>query len=386
MLNEAIYIRKRISEPVIDQFTITGNIDCLSTEDITNFTVLINGGKATLENSLGIEIDDSLESYIGKKVTAELKIGSISNYYESKEDFFISNKLECNHSDFYIHEMDYRMNVNESLIIEQYRSTVEIINLLKSICSYAKSLGDDLELFFYKFGNGATLQIEYKSSDLYPIDLAKLTAFKTEIFDGINNSDRKEIFLNELVSMIEKAPSFSDLLENWELLVSNYTKSYSLFVAGFSFEKIKTSSTEHFQKLIDKISESIGKASTYIFGVPVGYILLLNGFDFTGLQIGKNFILLILGSVFIVLIWHVLFKNISESIDNIEEEISDFSNKIAGVTVLNEISEKLDNLKSKDINRQRNKLRLVKILSSIIYILLVAVWLYTFFDISVFYF
>jgi len=158
-----------------------------------------------------------------------------------------------------------------------------------------------------------------------------------------------------------------------------------LFIAGFSFEKIKTSSNDHFQKLVDKISESIGKAATYIFGVPVGYILLLNGMDYSGLEIGKNFILLLLGLIFFILIWNVLFKNIGESIQNIQSEIDDFLDKINNVPALDEIKNKLHSLKSVDLKKQRKKLFLVQVLSTVILSILIAVYLFIFFDVSIFY-
>lgn len=191
--------------------------------------------------------------------------------------------------------------------------------------------------------------------------------------------------MNELINFLEKNnKSYEKLIQGWDNLISNYNKSYSLFLSGFSFEKIKTSSTEHFQKLVDKIYESIGKAANYIFGIPIGYILILNNFDFSGLSILKNFILLLLGLIFLLLIWFILFKNIDESIEAIKFEIIDFIEKIETVSELDSIKNKLENLKEVEIKKQYNKLKIVKTLTIVIYSIIVIIFCWVFIDKSIF--
>ena len=110
-------------------------------------------------------------------------------------------------------------------------------------------------------------------------------------------------------------------------------------------------SNEHFQKLVDRIYESIGKVSSYIFGIPIGYILLINNFDFSGEQCFKNTSLLFLGIIFLILIWFVLFKNIDESIKSIEKDIDDFLGKIKNIKELEDIHQKLETLKSSELKK-----------------------------------
>ena len=128
----------------------------------------------------------------------------------------------------------------------------------------------------------------------------------TGICNLISHKDKKELFINELVNFIENNSSdYLTIVKNWKIILNSYNKSYKLYLAGFSFEKIKTSSNEHFQKLLDRIYDSISKVSGYIFGIPIGFILLLNYFDYTGSLIFKNIVILLLSILFFVLIWFI---------------------------------------------------------------------------------
>ena len=208
----------------------------------------------------------------------------------------------------------------------------------------------------------------------------------TGICNLISHKDKKELFINELVNFIENNSSdYLTIVKNWKIILNSYNKSYKLYLAGFSFEKIKTSSNEHFQKLLDRIYDSISKVSGYIFGIPIGFILLLNYFDYTGSLIFKNVVILLLSILFFFLIWYILLKNIKESIDAIETDIDDFIVLISTVAVLNPIKEKLEILKKDSIKKQRNKLLIVKGVTISIFTLTVIVFSYIFLDISVYY-
>jgi hypothetical protein len=254
--------------------------------------------------------------------------------------------------------------------------------------SHSKYLvGNQLKFYFYRISNSIVeIDIKYSVNDLdFFSELEGIQELKNEFSDPIRHKDKKELFINELVNFVESNSSdYLTIVKNWQTILNSYNKNHKLYLAGFSFEKIKTSSNEHFQKLLDRIYDSISKVSGYIFGIPIGFILLLNYFDYSGLLIFKNIVILILSVLFFVLIWFILLRNIKESIDAIEEDIDDFIGLISTVAVLNPIKAKLEALKKDSIKKQRNKLRIVKGVTISIFALTIIVFFFIFLDISIY--
>lgn len=331
---------------------------------------------------------DEIDNYLNKVVYVELRTGNVNSYFETFEDFLRGNKFKSINKDFYISELDYlSTDVTSNSQIDLYNTNIQLIDFLTSISNSDIKIGDKLKLIIYRNSNNLLeININYKIEDLELFSKIKnLESLKNELLDEIKGSDKKEIFLNELVNFVPNGKdNYIEIVQNWEKIFLLYQKSLTLYISGFSFDKIKTSSSEHFQKLVEKIYESIGKASSYIFGIPVGFILLLNYYDYTGVLIFKNVIILSLSLLFFLLIWFILLNNISESIEAIEEDIDDFQSKIEGVKGLESIVDKLSNLKETKLSKQKNKLMIVRIITIAIFALTFFVFIYIFFDLSIF--
>ena len=337
ILDNVVFLVKSIKKRKVESGYTYGEI-ILSDSLIEKITDLNDNNLIDVSISNKTINIEELNSNINLLASIKIKTGDLNNYFDTIEDFVSGNKFECKLVDFYIDDIDYREVKTDNNCIILYKNNLKIIDFLKEIANNIKKSGNNLELFFYRTGVGVDLKIDYDIESLKKIDFVIPDDFKTQILDSFNGKDKKELFINELINFIESNNcSYVNLIENWNTLLSNYTKSYSLFIAGFSFEKIKTSSNEHFQKLVDRIYESIGKVSSYIFGIPIGYILLINNFDFSGEQCFKNTSLLFLGIIFLILIWFVLFKNIDESIKSIEKDIDDFLGKIKNIKELEDI-------------------------------------------------
>lgn len=386
ILDCTILLVKKLDVKVTEIGYNVGSINILSQDDIDAIIPLeeLQLIEIFTDNSISIE-KNQLIDFIGQKVKLEINTGEIPNYFETLEDFIAGNKFECKLIDFYIADVEYRENISANDLVVNYQSNLQLIDFLKDISENKKILSNEIELFFYKSGKGATIKISYELEQLKEFNVSITTEFKAQLLAPFKGEDKKQLFINELVNFIEKnGNSYLKLIQGWDNLITNYHKSYSLFLSGFSFEKIKTSSTEHFQKLVDRIYESIGKVANYIFGIPIGYILLLNNFDFTGELLIKNLILLLLGLIFLLLIWFVLFKNIDESITAIVDDIDGFIEKIENISELETIQNKLLKLKDEEIKKQRGKLKLVKVLTITIYLLICFIFCFIFIDKSIY--
>lgn len=393
LLNSVIQVKRLIDLKEADSISITGL--CVLTKANIQYIDLMY--ENNIIDVLSVEEPDNIKnifkeeinSFINRKVQLEIRTGGINCYFETVNDFLSGNKFKLKNELFYIAENDYYSEEPAigNKLIDNYNKNIELIEFLNSLSHTQHQVGNQLKYYFYRISNSIVeIDIKYSVQDLdFFSELEGFQELKNEFSDPISHKDKKELFINELVNFIENNSSdYLTIVKNWKNILNSYGKSYKLYLAGFSFEKIKTSSNEHFQKLLDRIYDSISKVSGYIFGIPIGFILLLNYFDYTGLLIFKNIIILILSILFFVLIWHILLKNIKESIDVIEEDIEDFIALISTVAVLNPIKEKLENLKRDSIKKQRNKLQIVKGITLTIFALTVIVFSYIFLDISIY--
>lgn len=388
-LHSTVLIRKALEISNVDSISSNGflNVNNDNIEHIKSLFGLDLIEVMDFEKVNSILINE-IDNYLNQSVYLELRTGNVSCYFETFDDFIRGNKFRPLNKDFYIAELDYSsVDKIDNESIKLYNVNIQLIDFLTSISNSDIKIGDKLKLIIYRNTNSSLeININYNIDDLILFSkIENLEELKNELLDKIKGNDKKELFLNELVNFVSNGrDNYIEIVKNWDKIFELYRKSLSLYIAGFSFDKIKTSSNEHFQKLVEKIYESIGKASNYIFGIPIGFILLLNYFDYSGVSIFKNLIILSLSLLFFLLIWFILLNNIKESIEAIEEDIDDFNSKIQGIKGLESIEEKLSNLKETKLAKQRNKLLIVRIITSLIFVLTLFVFLYIFFDLSIF--
>lgn len=393
LLNSTVEIIRLIDSKKADSFSTTGFIE-INAITIDHITLMLDNEIieiVTIGESDDIKniFKEDINNFITKQVHLEIRTGGVNCYFETINDFLNGNRFNLKNELFYIAENDYysEENVINNELVGNYYKNIELIDFLNSLSHSQHQIGNQLKYYFYRISNSIVeIDIKYSVKDLeFFSDLAGFQELKNEFSDPISHKDKKELFINELVNFIESNSSdYLTIVKNWSTILSSYNKSYKLYLAGFSFEKIKASSNEHFQKLLAQIYDSISKVSGYIFGIPIGFILLLNYFDYTGSLIFKNIVILILSILFFVLIWFILLRNIKESIDAIETDIDDFIKIINTVPVLNPIKEKLESLKKDSIKKQRNKLKIVKGITISIFALTVIVFFFIFFDVSVY--
>ena len=393
LLNSVIQVKRIIDLNQADTISISGffvitkaNIQFIELLFDNNIIDILTVGKPVDIKNISKE---DVKDFIDKKVYLEIRTGGITCYFETINDFLNGNKFQLRNNLYYIAENDYYSEepTLTNKLLNNYNKNIELIDFLKSLSHSHYLVGNQLKYYFYRLSNSIVeIDIKYSVQDLdFFSELEGFEELKNEFLHPISHKDKKELFINELVNFIENNSSdYLLIVKNWKTILNSYGKSYKLYLAGFSFEKIKASSNEHFQKLLDRIYDSISKVSGYIFGIPIGFILLLNYFDYTGLLLFKNTIILTLSILFFVLIWYILLKNIKESIDAIEEDIDDFITLISTVTVLDTIKKKLESLKKDSIKKQRYKLLIVKGITITIFALTVIVFTYIFIDISIY--
>lgn len=390
LLISSSYLRRTLEVIDVDSSMVTGFLE-LTSDNLLHVNLLFDNDVIEVLDIDRIKniFKPEISSHLNTKIYLEIRTSHINSYFESFDDFLNANKFKLEKVCYYIAEVDFYFDGNEvkNNLIANYNKNIDFISLLNLLSHSNYPVGNQLKYYFYKISSSIVeIDIKYTAIDLDLFtDLNGFKELQNEFSDPIQHKDKRELFINELVNFIESnSGDYLTIVKNWKTILNAYNKSYKLYLAGFSFEKIKTASNDHFQKLLDKIYDSISKVSGYIFGIPIGFILLMNNFDYSGVLVFKNFILLLLSVLFFVLIWFILLRNIKESIDAIESDIDEFINSISTVAVLKPIRKKLKNLKKVSLRKQRNKLLIVKGITISIFVLTVLVFLYIFLDRSVY--
>lgn len=377
-LENLILLRKEIRDVASDSLGLRGILEI----DSSNKLDILKHNEEVLSEIYDNQSKDELEINeieVGSTVGLKIDTTKISNYYENINNFIEANKTEVHFDKYYISDLDYFHGVStKNETIEKYYANLRLISVLTKIADVQNKVGRDIELYFSNINQGLVLSTDYELDKIPASEeiIPGIEELEKHLTDSRDFKERKLIFLNEITALYyDSRLTIDELYTNWRKLVSNFRKSYNLYIAGFSFDKIKTSSEEHFNELTDRIYSSISKFSSYIFGIPVAYIFLIRFFDFSAEGIIKDLILLIMGYSFFALIWFVLLKNIHEAIEAIERDIHRFKEKISSNSELKDIYERLDEQEMVIIPKQKRKLQFVRIVMIVILALITIAFL-----------
>lgn len=373
MIKHLTKIRELFSESNIKDGYLKGTINSLEKEHIKVIMEVKDYLDSIYDENDELVRLNMLTSYIAKSISLKINIGSVDNYFENFNDFLKRYGFEKPRTEFHIYEEKINEKTVSSDIYNAYLDCIQLIELLKNLCGSQNRIGNDFELYFFNSGKSLQLNLSYTKEDLINLTVTDIDKVYTDIFEGINNEDRKEIFVNNLVDFFQFRPNnLSQLIKSWNVFLRNYNHSYKAFLEGFSFEKIQNSSNDYFQEVKSKIHETIRKVSNYLFAIPVSFLFLASRLDFNPGGYVKNIALFIMGCLFSILIWKIFFKNIKESLDSIRTDLESYQDKIDKIEWLKDVRVSLSNLKNIDLENQYNKLKWIEGIT-ILFLLLLGV-------------
>jgi len=376
MLVNIIDIVRKLQNYKYENKIIKGGL-CLTNGDIDNINEI---------KDLLIELQDSsdvffspedLNGYINENISIEIDVSNTRGYYDKFSSFIIQNKIQLNTKPFYVKEIDcfYEQEQkcnNEK--INNYLGNIKLIDFLKKISDYESQVSSGLELFFYQAEKGLKLKIDYQSNDLQPLKISNLNELEDHFFEKPDKKERKQLFINELIGLLKDDGSYKNFLNKFESIKDNYDKSFKLYLSGFSFEKIKTSSLGHIQELTDRIYNQINKATANIFVIPAAYIFILKSFTLSG-DLFQNILLFITAFIFSLLMHKIIFSTMEEGLGAIDFDITKLRGKL-GNAIFQDIKEDLERL-DKQKEKQSKKITLLKRTNWILFSFAFFMFIYT---------
>lgn len=204
--------------------------------------------------------------------------------------------------------------------VMQYLSTVRLCSLLKKSADHTSNGGN--ALFFIKSHDAKVeLRLQYQADAL--LSLPALDAFAADFVESTHHQDQKRnIVRNALLETFKGSRTINvdDLLPKFNALIESIRSAYSMYVAEFSFEKVRAQVEKDNLDSTLKLNKTLSDIQNQLLAVPVAMILV--GGQMTpesGLAV-KNFVIWI-GSLIFAWIMGLLITNQANAIEAIAEEV-----------------------------------------------------------------
>ena len=326
MLSNFIHIRTKIDTDIIsikpNEITgrfLLGNEDInilknLSSDGCIENLVLVDGKHITIENlKVGQTVEVKLYPY-------KLKDGA---YYEDINELIKSSSQKYPTKHFYVFQskFDSKSSSKPNEIFAYYLTT-ELISFLTSLSNYQK----DGELVFFQ-AKHLILDLKYNFEDIG--DLKSVPKLIDHISNSVDKEERQIIFLNELISTLNKVPEksnrFTYLLRNFDDIFTNYKHSHTLYLEKYSIEKIKSKFNAEVLEYSKKIQSVINDAQSKLIAIPAAFLLIITQFDISNKNLQLN-ITLFLGSLIFSVLLELLIRNQFTSLSFIKVDIERFKN------------------------------------------------------------
>jgi len=222
----------------------------------------------------------------------------------------------------------YSVEASQNQFADRYSQVVDLIKLLEEIADVSQPSAGRLVLVFMvkeKF----ELVIDYGVSDLR--DLAELISLRNEfIVDDAHTEQRKSILKSALMEMLKNVPfeeRFRHLLTVFDELKRRARDNYQLYVAGFSFEKVREEVQENKLEYTLKLNKVFAEIQNQLLAVPAALLLVGSQMDEKSGNSLKNWALWV-GALIFTGFMDMLLRNQRHSLNAINEEISELKEKL----------------------------------------------------------
>lgn len=204
--------------------------------------------------------------------------------------------------------------------VMQYLSVVRLCSLLTKSADHNSNGGT--ALYFIKSHDAKVeLRLQYQAGALLP--LPALDAFAADFVDSTHHQDQKRnIVRNALLETFKGSRTITvdDLLPKFDALIESIRNAYSMYVAEFSFEKVRAQVEKDNLDSTLKLNKTLSDIQNQLLAVPVAMILVGGQMSpESGLAV-KNLVIWI-GSLIFAWIMGLLITNQSNAIEAIDEEV-----------------------------------------------------------------
>lgn len=282
-------------------------------------------------------IDDIADLDLIENIIADkLQIGEIIllefSLVKLKSLGFFSNK------DFFIKEYLYTLPERGIYIYESkkylaelpfYSSFETIVNLSQELSSNSKHkycVEEIINLIIFREEKSLFIKLIYTYEDVEIVSDSITSKIKLfiEILRDQNLTDKKNIFLNELVEFLagkDEDVKFSYLIRHFELYFDKSIATYNYYLRNFSYNKLKIELDSKALEFSQKIQTVINDSQTKLIAIPTAFVLVLSNLDYEKGDSYKNIVGLI-GLIIFSILLQLFINNQKSIIRFIDENIN----------------------------------------------------------------
>ncbi|MCX4163578.1 MULTISPECIES: hypothetical protein [Paraburkholderia] len=195
--------------------------------------------------------------------------------------------------------------------VQKYRQVLRLIKLLKQAAAF---LDSDEGALVFVHGGKFELPIEYGVKDLRALDDATIAKLLSFVGDDAHVEKKLGILEGAVKALLESWPKeqrFVHLLSNLSQLAEKTRDGYQLFIADFSYDKVRDATEAAKVEYAGKIHKAFSDIQTQILGIPVATIVVasqMKDAKVIGYEFWVNTAVLVGCWVFAILVAFVLWN------------------------------------------------------------------------------
>lgn len=203
---------------------------------------------------------------------------------------------------------------------QHYLAAARLYGVLAKEADHQGGVGDAKTLVFLH-KEKIEITPQYTAADLH--ELPDLSAFEAEFIASETHQEQKRTILKtvllELFSARKKLP-FSELLSRFDEFVDKVRASYQLYVAEFSFQKVKAEVEKEKLDAMVKLNKVFSDMQGQLLAVPIALVLVGGQMEDKGAWTSKN-LLIWLGALIFSVLMDLLIRNQRHTLKAVKHEI-----------------------------------------------------------------
>ncbi|WP_446809395.1 hypothetical protein ACH50O_19400 [Methylomonas sp. 2BW1-5-20] len=224
---------------------------------------------------------------------------------------------------FYLADSDTLYTGNETDLLpnaRQYLAATRLFALLSKVADHHGGVGDSKTLVFLQQSK-IEITPQYSSTEL--TELKNLAAFESEFIASQAHQEQKKSIIKtvlfEQFSGANRLP-FGTVLQRFDDFFEKVQASYDLYVAEFSFQKVKTEIEKEKLDAMIKLNKVFSDVQSQLLTVPVALVLVGGQLEDKGAWSNKN-LLIWLGALVFAVLMDLLIRNQRHTLTAVKQEI-----------------------------------------------------------------